>query len=65
MSVPSEDELRRVPGAEPARETLFPMWEWVEHTVWTERMLTAGGSAHLDSKAGIEGAEAAGDSDGS
>ena len=41
MSVPREDELSRVPGAEPARETLFPMWEWVEHTVWTERMLTA------------------------
>jgi len=41
MTVPSEEELCRVPGAEPARETLFPLWEWVEHTVWTERMLTA------------------------
>jgi RNA-directed DNA polymerase len=37
-----EDELRRVPfQARPARETLFPLREHVEHAVWTERMLTA------------------------
>ena len=37
-----EAELSRVPTeATPSRETLFPLWEWVEHAVWTERMLTA------------------------
>jgi RNA-directed DNA polymerase len=37
-----EDELDRVPfRARPTRETLFPLWDHVEHGVWTDRMLTA------------------------
>jgi RNA-directed DNA polymerase len=41
MSDAKEDRLEAVPqGARRARETLT-RWEWVEPTVWTERMLTA------------------------
>jgi RNA-directed DNA polymerase len=42
MTVHREEELSRVPfAARPTRETLFPLWDHVEHGVWTERMLTA------------------------